>query len=170
MSHTTRLYGPGDLQAHSSRPLDETVWRAWMKKNLLEERSRAAARTKTVNWICIGVLVAAVVTSSHVSLPYVAAYQAVVRIIIGVGATVMMFDNIRARQHGFTALFGSIVLLFNPLLPAFALPRNETILLASILPFVGSLLWMRRPTQTRRSLLNIGTPQAPLSESMPQFD
>jgi hypothetical protein len=141
-----------------------------MKKNLLEERSRAAARTKTVNWICIAVLVAAVVTSSHVSLPYVAAYQAVVRIIIGVGATVMVFDNIRARQHGFTALFGSIVLLFNPLLPAFALPRNETILLASILPFVGSLLWMRHPTQTRRSPLHTGTPQAPISESIPQFD
>jgi len=116
MSHTTRLYGPGDLQA-----------------------------------------------SSHVFLPYVAAYEAVVRIIIGVGATVMMFDNIRARQHGFTALFGSIVLLFNPVLPAFALPRSETILLASILPFVGSMLWMRRPT-------HIGTPQAPILETIPQFD
>jgi len=85
MSHTPRLYGPEDLQAHSFRPLDETVWRAWMKKNLLEERSRAAARTKTVNWICIAVLVAAVVTSSHVSLPYVAAYQAVDEILLSLG-------------------------------------------------------------------------------------
>ena len=102
MSHTTRLCAPGDLQTHSSKPLDEAVWRAWIEKNLKEERSRAAARTRAVNWMCIGVLVSAVVTSSHLSLIYVPAYQAVVRLAIGVGATVMMFDHIRARSYGFT--------------------------------------------------------------------
>ena len=65
-----------------------------------------------MNWIYIGVLASAVVTSSHLSVIYVPAYQAVVRLAIGVGATVMMFDHIRARNYGFTALFAAMVLLF----------------------------------------------------------
>src|SRR5690349_1655262 len=103
MTHTARLHGPEDSPAQDSRPLDETVWRTWMKKNLLEERRRAATRTKTVNWICIGVLALAVATPSHVSLSYVAAYEASVRLVIGLGATVMVFDNIRSRDYGFAA-------------------------------------------------------------------
>ena len=170
MSRTTRLCAPGDLQTHSVKPLDEAVWRAWIEKNLEEERSRAAARTRAVNWICIGVLASAVVTSSHLSLIYVPAYQAVVRLAIGVGATVIMFDHIRARNRGFTALFAAMVLLFNPLLPVFALSRNESTLLASILPFVASLLWMRHPMQARHSPLHKGALQTPISEPVPHFD
>src|SRR4051812_8162812 len=105
MPHTTRLHGPGDLNAQTSIPLDEAVWGAWMKKNLLEERKRGAARTKAVNWVCIGVLALAVVTSSHISLAHLAAYQAAVRFVIGVGAAVMVLDNIRAREYGYAALF-----------------------------------------------------------------
>ena len=93
MSHTTRLYAPGDLKTHSSKPLDEAVWRAWIEKNLDEDRSRAAGRTKIVNWICIGVLASAIVTSSHLSLIYVPTYQVVVRLAIGVG------DRYDARSH-----------------------------------------------------------------------
>jgi hypothetical protein len=114
-----------------------------MKKNLLEERRRGAARTKTVNWVCIGVLALAVVTSSHISLSYVAAYQAAVRFVIGVGAAVMVFDNIQTREYGYAALFGAIILLYNPVLPAFAVAASGPILLASILPFVGLLIRVR---------------------------
>jgi hypothetical protein len=168
MSHTPRLYGPEDSQeAYRSRPLDEAVWRAWLKKNLLEERSRAVVRTKAVNWVCILALLAAVVMPSHVSTLYVFAYEAAVRIIIGVGAILMMFNSIRTREYGSIALFGALVLLFNPLVPAFRLWGNGPILLASILPFVATLLWMRDPSQPRRSPLHIGISQGPISETIP---
>ena len=170
MSHTTRFYAPEHAQTHTSKPLDEAVWRAWIEKNLGEERSRAAARTRAVNWICIGVLASAAVTSPHLSLIYVPGYQAMVRLAIGVGATVIMFDHLRTRNYGFTALFAAMVLLFNPLLPAFTLSRNESTLLASILPFVASLLWMRHPAQARHSPFHKGALQTPLSETLPHFD
>lgn len=117
-----------------------------MKKNLQEERQRAAARIKAVKWACIGVLMVAAVVSSYVFSPYVSMYRAVVRLAIGLGAIVIMFESLRARQYAFTALFAAIVLLFNPLLPLFALSGNGLILFASVLPFVASLVWMKDRT------------------------
>lgn len=146
MSDTIHVEGTRDSQTHSSKPLDEAVWRAWLKKNLQEERQRAAARIKAVKWACIGVLMVAAVVSSYVFSPYVSMYRAVVRLAIGLGAIVIMFESLRARQYAFTALFAAIVLLFNPLLPLFALSGNGLILFASVLPFVASLVWMKDRT------------------------
>src|SRR5690349_8015682 len=128
MSHNIHFEGPRDLQAHSSKPLDDTVWRAWLNKNLIEERQRAVARIKTLKWACIGVLMATAVVSSYVSSPYVPAYQAVVRFAIGLGAIVILFESLRTRQYTFAALFAAVVLLFNPVVPTFALAGHWVIL------------------------------------------
>ncbi len=69
MSDTIHVEVTRDSQTHSSKPLDEAVWRAWLKKNLLDERQRAAARIKAVKWACIGVLLVAAVVSSYVFTP-----------------------------------------------------------------------------------------------------
>jgi len=149
MSHTIDVEGTPNAQSHSSNVLDETVWRAWLKKTLLEERRRATARIKAVKLPCIVVLMATAVASSYVSTPYVSVYQAVVRVAIGLGAIVILFESIRLRQYTFTALFAGIVLLFNPLFPVFALSGNRLIVLASVLPFVASLVWMKQQTRAR---------------------
>ena len=99
MSKTIHSQEPQDSQGQSSKPLDEAVWRAWLQKNLLQERRRAVARLKAVNWACIGVLTVAVVASSYVSTSYVSTYQAVMRVAIGLGGTVMMFESLRTRQY-----------------------------------------------------------------------
>jgi hypothetical protein len=147
MPQTAHFEKPRDSQAHRSKPLDEIVWRAWLNKTLLEERQRAAARIKAVKWTSIGVLMATAVVSSNVSSSYVPAYQAVVTFAIGLGAIVMMFESLRTRQYAFTALFAAVVLLFNPVLPTFALAGNWVILLAGVLPFVASLVWMKERTR-----------------------
>lgn len=147
MSNTIHSQGPLDSRAQSSKPLDEAVWQAWLKKNLLEERQRAAVRIKAVNWACIGVLLVVVVVSSYVSASYVSAYQAVVRVAIGVGAIIMTFESFYARQYVCSLSFAGIALLFNPVLPAFALSGSWPILLASVTPFVAWLLWIRECTQ-----------------------
>ena len=59
----------------------------------------------------------------------------------------MMFDNLYAREYVLAALFAAIALLLNPVLPAFSLSANGLILLASMLPFVASLAWMKRRIQ-----------------------
>jgi hypothetical protein len=43
MSNTIEFQGTRDSQAHRSKPLDETVRRAWLKKNFLEERPAEVA-------------------------------------------------------------------------------------------------------------------------------
>jgi hypothetical protein len=147
MSNTIHSQEPLDSPAQSSKPLDEAVWQAWLKKNLLEERQRATRRIKAVNWACIGLLLVTVVVSSSVSAPYVSAYQAAVRVAIGFGAIVMMLASLRTRDYVSTALFTGMVLLFNPLIPAFAFSGNWPILLLCVLPFVSSLAWMRECAQ-----------------------
>lgn len=123
------------------------MWRAWLNKNLLEERQRTAARIKAVKWVCIGVLIATAVVSSYVFSPYVSAYQTVVRFAIGLGAIVIMFESFRMQQYAFTALFAAVVLLFNPVVPTSAPGGNWVIFLAGVLPFVASLVWMKERPQ-----------------------
>jgi hypothetical protein len=147
MSHIIHFEGPPASLAHSSKPLDETVWHAWLNKNLIQERQRSAARIKAVKWACIGVLMATAAVSSYVFSPYVSAYQAVVRFAIALGAIVMMFESLRTRQYAFTGLFAAVVLLFNPVVPIFTFAGNWAILLAAVLPFVASLAWMKERTE-----------------------
>jgi hypothetical protein len=144
MSQTHHFAG---ALAGGAKPLDQTVWRAWLAKNRQQERQRAFARRKAVKWACIGVLLATVVISSSVLMPYVSTYEAVVRFAIGLGAILLLFESLRARQYALTALFAVIVLLFNPFLPTFALAGNGALLLASVLPFVASLVWLNERTQ-----------------------
>jgi hypothetical protein len=93
----------------------------------------------------------------------VSSYQAVVRFAIGLGAIVLMFKSFRVRQYALTGLFAAIVLLFNPVLPTFSLSRNWAILLASVLPFVASLVLMQerapRPAAPASALVDHGVGQ-----------
>jgi hypothetical protein len=156
MSNIVGLHVPQKLETQGFKPLDEAIWRAWVEKNDLQDRQRAAARIKVVTWASIGVLMAAAVVFSYIFTPYVSTYQAVVRFVVALGAIVLVFESFRARQYAFTALFAGITLLFNPVLPAFALSGNGLILFASVLPFVASLVWMKdrpRRVAVRTSVL-----------------
>jgi hypothetical protein len=61
-----------------------------------------------------------------------------------------MFQSFHERQYGFAALFGAMLLLFNPLLPTFVLSGNQyrLILFVSVLPFAASLTWTKTPVLT----------------------
>jgi hypothetical protein len=144
MSQTNCFAG---APAGGAKPLDLIVWRAWLEKNRQQERQRAFVRRKAVKWACIGLLLVAAVVSSSVLTPSVSAYEAVVRFAIGLGAIILLFESLRARQFALMVLFAAIVLLFNPFLPTFALAGNGALLLASVLPFVASLVWINERTQ-----------------------
>ena len=144
MSQTSHFAGAA---TGGTKPLDQIVWRTWLEKNRRQESQRALARRKAVKWACIGVLLVAAVMFSSVLTPSVSVYGAVVRFAIGLGAILLLFESLRARQYALTALFVTIVLLFNPFLPTFALAGNGALLLASVLPFVASLVWINERTQ-----------------------
>jgi hypothetical protein len=144
---TIHFEGPLDSQAHSSKALDENVWRAWLTKNRLEEGLRAAARIKAVKWGGSGLLMAAAVVSAGAFAPSFSTYQIAIRVAIGLSAIILLFESLRTRQYAFTALFAAIAVLFNSALPIFTLAGNWLILLASVLPFVASLVWMKEQSQ-----------------------
>ncbi len=129
------------------KSLGETMWRAWFEKTFFQGRQRAGAAIKAVKWPCMGVLMATEVVSLYVFTPNVPAYQVTVRFAIGFGAIVIMFESVRARQYAFTALFAAIVLLFSPVFSSFALSGKWLILLANVLPFIASLVWINERTQ-----------------------
>jgi uncharacterized protein DUF6804 len=143
MSQTSHFAG---APAGGAKPLDQTVWRAWLEKNRQQESQRAFARIKAVKWACIGVLLVTVVMSSWVLTPSVSAYEAMVRFAMGLGAIILLLESLRARQYALAVLFAALVLLFNPFLPTFALAGNGALLLASALPFVASLVWIKERT------------------------
>ena len=136
-----------EAPASCAKPLDQAVWRAWLEKNRQQERQRAFARRRAVKWACIGVLLATAVVSSSVLMPYVPTYEAVVRFAMGLGAIILLFESLQARQYALTILFAATVLLFNPFLPLFALAGNGALLLTSVLPFAASLVWINGRTQ-----------------------
>ena len=148
MSHIIEYQETRQLPAESQQSMDDNIWRAWMEKNLVQERQGIAARAKVVKCACIGVLLIAAAVSSSVLPPYLFAYQALVRFAIALGAIVVILQSLRARQYVLTALFAAIVLIFNPVFPTFAFSGHSAILFASVLPFVASLLWMRRVSQS----------------------
>jgi len=143
MSNVIEYQGPEELVGRTPNALDETVWSAWMQKNLLQERQGVAARAKGVKWACLGVLLITAASSSYVFPPYVSGYETVVRFAIGIGAMLIMFQSLRARQYTFTALFAALILLFNPVFPTFAFSGSWLILLVSMIPFIASLVWMK---------------------------
>ena len=126
-----------------STPLDEGVWNAWIQKNVRQEHERAASRTKSVKWICIGVLIAAAIFSATFFTAPDSVYQISVRFVILLGGLALLLQSLRTRQYAFTALFAGIMLLFNPLLPGFAFSGKWVILLVSLVPFAASLIWMK---------------------------
>jgi hypothetical protein len=138
-----------------SVPLDENVWDAWMAKSIRLEHERAASRTRTVKWICIGVLAGAAIYSEKFFTEADSGYQISVRFVVLLGGLAAMLQSLRTRQYAFTALFGTVMLLFNPLLPAFAFSGKSAVLVASLVPFVASLIWMKERLPASSSNLNL---------------
>jgi hypothetical protein len=147
MSNTVELHVPQESQTQGFKPLDEVVWHAWVQKNDLQDKQRAASSIKAVTWASIAVLIAAAVVSPYILAPYVYAYEVVVRSVIALGAIVIMFESLRVRQYAFTPLFAGIVLVFNPVFPRFVLSGNWPIVITSTLPFIASLVWMNEKAQ-----------------------
>jgi hypothetical protein len=126
-----------------SSGLDEDVWNAWIQKSIRSERVGTANRTRIVKWICIGVLAGAAVFSETSFTAADSGYQISVRFVILLGALAIVLQSLRTRQYGFTALFAAVMVLFNPLLPAFDFSGKSAILVVSLIPFAASLKWMK---------------------------
>ena len=93
---------------------------------------------KGVTWVSIAGLLAAI---AH--WPHPGPYDVVVRFVVAAGALAMMFQALRSRYYVVAAVFGALVLLYNPLAPVFGFSGQwqSALVVASAVPFVASLAW-----------------------------
>jgi hypothetical protein len=70
-------------------------------------------------------------------------WQIVVRLLVAVTAMVVMFQAIHAGHYVLAATFGALVVIYNPLAPAFSFAGDwqRAMVAVSAVPFVASLAW-----------------------------
>jgi hypothetical protein len=120
-----------------TKPLDEVVWQAWLKRGRAQDRRDSAARLKAVTWVSIAaLLLAAAGLWSHPG-----PYDVAVRFIVVAGALVVMFGAFHAKNYPMAALFGALAVLYNTVAPLFGFSGGwqSAILAASAIPFIASV-------------------------------
>jgi hypothetical protein len=119
-----------------AKPLNEDVWQAWASKNRAQDRRYNAAFLKGVKWMTIAGLLVAAAFWSHLG-----SFDLAVRFIVAAGAVIAMFQAFHTRQFVFAGLFGSLVVLYDPVAPvlSFSGDWQRAIVLASTFPFFAWL-------------------------------
>jgi len=94
-----------------------------------------------VKWVSIAGLLAALGRWPHPET-----YDVVVRFVVAAGATALMFQALRSKYYVVAAVFGALVLIYNPVAPLFGFSGEweSGLVVASAVPFVASLAW-RKP-------------------------
>ena len=123
-----------------TKPLNEAVWQAWLAKNRAQELRRSATRVKTVKWVSVVTLVAGVLFGS-----YLGSYGVPVRFVLTLGAIVVMLDAFKLRDYTFATVFGTLALLYNPVLTVvnFSGFWQYVLMILSAVLFIISLTWRR---------------------------
>lgn len=127
-----------------ARPFNDAVWQAWVAKSRAQDRQSSAALIKAVTWVSIGGLLAAGGLWSHVT-----PYEVGVRFAVVLGAVVVTFQAFHTRHYAFAAVFGALVLLYNPVAPVFSFSGDwqRALVVTSAVPFVATLAWRNARTE-----------------------
>jgi hypothetical protein len=114
----------------------ESVWQAWVAKGRADDRRGADARVRLTRWFAIAALLAAGFFWASL-----APYEVVIRFIVFAAGIVALVRAIRVKHYSVAVLFAALVVLYNPLFPAFAFSGvwARILVIASALPFAASL-------------------------------
>lgn len=124
-----------------AKPLDESVWQAWVRKGRTQDERSRAAGVKAVTWLSVVTLL--LVAAGFRS--YITQYDVAARFLLAAGGLVLMFQAFHARHYTFAALFGALALLYNPVVPVFRFSGQwqSAFVVASAIPFIASLTWRK---------------------------
>jgi hypothetical protein len=138
MCTSVELPATQEIWTPPKKPFDEAAWQAWIAKGREQDRRRSAAFAKGVKWTSIAALLAAIGY-----WPHNGPYDIVVRFIVAAGAMAMIFEALRSKYCVIAAVFGALVLLYNPVAPLFSFSGQwqSGLVVASAVPFVASLAW-----------------------------
>jgi hypothetical protein len=124
-----------------AKPLDEWVWQAWVLKGRAQDERSHAAGVKAVTWISLVTLV--LVAAGFCS--YITPYDVAVRFLLAAAGLGLMFRACHMRHYAFTAVFGALALLYNPVMPVFRFSGEwqSAFVMATTIPFIVSLTWRK---------------------------
>jgi small-conductance mechanosensitive channel len=124
-----------------AKPLNEVTWQSWLPRGLAAELRGNAARLTAVKFVAIASFLATSVLWSTL-----APYGVVVRFVLSLCSLVLMFAGVHVRRYVFAAVFGVLVLFYNPIFPVVSLSGDwqRALPLLSAVPFVMSLTWRER--------------------------
>ena len=124
-----------------AKPLDKSVWQAWVLKGRAQEKRSHAAGVKAVTWISLVTLLVAAAGF----WPYIGPYDVAVRFLLAAGGLVLMFQAFHTRHYAFATVFGALALLYNPVVPVFRFSGEwqSVFVMASAFPFIVSLAWRK---------------------------
>jgi hypothetical protein len=123
------------------KPLDESVWQAWVLKGRAQDERSHAAGVKVVTWISLVTLL--LVAAAF--WPYIGPYDAAVRFLLAAGGLVLMFQAFHTRHYALATVFGALALLYNPVAPVFSFSGawQSAFMMTSAVPFIVSLTWRK---------------------------
>lgn len=138
-SYLENIGSAPSLDASSVKELDQKAWRAWDQKKRNADAEATNLRLMMVGWCCIALLLGTVPLER-----YAMRFDLELKAMITAGAALLAYEAMRTGRYAFTALFVGIVLLYNPVVPAFVLAggRHYVIALATAIPFAASLIWL----------------------------
>lgn len=127
--------------APAAVPMTEATWQAWLTRNRADETRGARRQMTVIKLISIGALL-----TMAALWAFLGPYERALMFAAALGATALMFREFHDRRYALVVAFGVIAFLYNPVFPIFPASGGwqRLILLASITPFLASLLWSQR--------------------------
>jgi hypothetical protein len=113
----------------------DLAWRAWQAKNRLQDERGVNLRARLTKCAVIAVLLLTITCWS-----YAADYHLFVRFAVCAGAVRIASLAISGRKYAWAAVFVGMALLYNPVVPVFALSGSLDLLIviASLAPFLAA--------------------------------
>lgn len=109
---------------------------------------------KAAKWVSVATLVAAIVFGSQLGY-----YGIIVRFVLTIGAIVVMLDAVHFRHYTFATVFGTLALLYNPVLPVmdFSDFWQFVFMMLSAALFIISLTWRKARLARHDYRCDVGT-------------
>jgi hypothetical protein len=125
-------------QTPQSLPLNETVWKAWLQRGREQEARDYTMQMKAVEWISLAAILAGLMAGWWSELT---PYDVAVRFLVAAGGMALMVRAYHAGSYALAAVFGALVLLYNPVVPVFDFSGHwqRAVMVATALPVVASL-------------------------------
>ena len=118
----------------------DIAWRVWQEKGRRQDQEGVDLRAKLTKYATIAVLFLAVIGWS-----YAADYHIFVRFAVCLGSVRIASLAISARKYAWAAAFVAMAVLYNPVLPVFALSGNVDLFLviATLALVIASFLVLK---------------------------